>query len=174
MHLIHTAEYHPQKLCLDIRLEILYPYTPSQHWTKYAADREACFLKRHFSKSERLEKTKRKLAELNPGDNVYIQDQTGPTPRKWSKSGVILQSLPHNSFLLKVDGSGRTTRRNRQFLRKFTPFAPTVDAMKNQEARLSASCTPEVSSVSLWSQILDTPLTVASSMLDHSFPSISN
>ena len=30
-------------------------YTHSQHWTKYADDREACFLKRHFSKSERLE-----------------------------------------------------------------------------------------------------------------------
>ena len=145
-------------------------YEPSEHWVKFAADREACFLKRHYSKSERLDNKKRKLAELLPGNNVYVQDQTGKTPRKRTKSGVILESLPHNSFLVKLDGSGHVTRRNRQFLRSFTPFSqPSTSSPLNTTSSMS---TPEISS--LWMDAIDTPLQIASHMLPHSVSSISS
>ena len=62
------------------------------------------------------------LKELSVGDHVYIQDQFGKNPRKWSKSGNVVEIMGHDSYLIKVDGSGKLTRRNRQFLRKFVPF----------------------------------------------------
>ena len=71
---------------------------------------------------EKLVAAPRTLKPLQKGDHVYVQDQTGATPLKWSKSGVILETLPFNSFIIKIDGSGKITKRNRQFLRKFTPF----------------------------------------------------
>ena len=57
---------------------------------------------------------------------MYIQDQTGKTPRKWNKSGLILENQSHDSHLVKVDGSGKVTKRNRQFLRKYQPFFTDV------------------------------------------------
>ena len=38
---------------------------------------------------------------------------------------MVVESLGFDSFLVKLDGSGHLTRRNRQFLRKFTPFLLT-------------------------------------------------
>ena len=56
---------------------------------------------------------------------MAIQDQTGNTPRNWSKTGTFIEVCPHSSYLVRVDGSNRATRRNRQFLRKIIPFSPT-------------------------------------------------
>ena len=96
-------------------------YRPAQAWVDMAAARENSFLARHYAQSEKP-RPQRKLEELRPGDQVYIQDQNGTTPRKWSKSGKVLESLPFNSYLIKLDGSNHLTKRNRQFIRKFSPF----------------------------------------------------
>ena len=56
-----------------------------------AESREHSFLQRHYAQTEKV-KPQRKLSELSVGDQVYIQDQQGPTPRKWSKSGVVVES----------------------------------------------------------------------------------
>ena len=44
-----------------------------------------------------------------------------------TKSGKIIDVKPHNQYLVKVNGSGRITVRNRRFLHKFTPAAMTVN-----------------------------------------------
>ena len=47
----------------------------------------------------------------NPGDapgyQVLIQNQRGPHPTKWDKSGMIVDVKPYDQYLVKVDGSGR-------------------------------------------------------------------
>ena len=91
-------------------------------WEKAAKLREECFVKRHYAKCEDLSNKTRQLPRLIPGDEVYIQDQDGKTPRQWNKSGKVLEVLPHDSYLVRVDGSYRTTKRNRKFLRKYSPF----------------------------------------------------
>ena len=93
-----------------------------KEWSDLSAKREDCFLRRHYAKAEDLSLHSKHLSPLHIGDNVYIQDQSGNTPKKWNKSGTVLECLPHDSFLVKVDGSGNVTKRNRKFLRKFTPF----------------------------------------------------
>ena len=99
-------------------------YRPPKAWRDMAAAREDSFLSRHYAQSEKP-RPQRELKQLHPGDRVYVQEQHGSTPRKWSKSGTILESLPFNSYLVKLDGSCHLTKRNRQFLRKFSPFLET-------------------------------------------------
>ena len=95
-------------------------------WVKAAKLREECFLKRHYAKVEDLSSKAKVLPALIPGDYVYVQDQNGKTPRQWNKSGKVLEVLPHDSYLIRIDGSYTTTRRNRKFLRRFTPFNQAI------------------------------------------------
>ena len=60
----------------------------------------------------------RDLPDLKVGDMVQIQNQYGVDPKRWSKSGKIVEKLDFNQYLVKVDGGGRLTRRNRRFLKK--------------------------------------------------------
>ena len=62
------------------------------------------------------------MPPLLPGDCVAIQNQTGNQPRQWSQTGVVIEAGPHNSYTVSVDGSRTITKRNRQFLRKISPF----------------------------------------------------
>ena len=72
-----------------------------------------------FAEIERsLEKGTRNLPSLDVGDMVQIQNQRGNAPRRWNKSGKIVEKLEFDQYLVKVDGSGRLTRRNRRFLKK--------------------------------------------------------
>ena len=72
-----------------------------------------------FAQMERnLSEGTRNLPSLDIGDLVQIQNQRGNTPRRWNKSGKIVEKLDFDQYLVKVDGSGRLTRRNRRFLKK--------------------------------------------------------
>ena len=100
----------------------LHKFAMKNDWEKAAKRREDCYMKRHYAKCEDLSSKAKSLPKLIPGDLVYVQDQTGKTPKQWNKSGKVLEELPHDSYLISIDGSFQTTRRNRKFLRKFTPF----------------------------------------------------
>merc|ERR1711867_412491 len=60
----------------------------------------------------------RDLPDLEVGDTVQIQNQRRVDPKRWSKSGKIVERLNFGQYLVKVDGGGRLTRRNRRFLKK--------------------------------------------------------
>ena len=96
---------------------------PRATWQEIADKREQAFKKRHYSKCESLNKNTAPLKKLLTGQNVYIQDQAGPNPTRWSKSGTIVEVLPYDSYVVKVHGSNKVTQRNRKFLRAFTPFS---------------------------------------------------
>ena len=68
----------------------------------------------------------RDLPALSPGTRVLIQNQygAGKAAKRWDKSGLVLEDLGYNKYRVKVDGSGRVTDRNRQFLKQFTPVTP--------------------------------------------------
>ena len=69
----------------------------------------------------------KQLPALQVHDVVAIQDQAGHTPRRWSKTGKVVEVLGNDSYMIKVDGSNRTTKRNRQFLRKLGLYQPDKD-----------------------------------------------
>ena len=89
--------------------------------------KEEALRQRYHRTTESLQEHSRPLPPLNVGDRCYIQNQTGNQPKRWNRSGTVIETLGYDSYLMKVDGSGRITKRNRRFLRKFTPPSATIE-----------------------------------------------
>ena len=96
-------------------------YNPHACWNELLDHREKGLAKRVVAMREAWTEHTTKLAPLTVGDKVFLQNQRGPNPRRWDRTGTVLESKPHDQYLVKVDGTGRTTLRNRKFLRKYTP-----------------------------------------------------
>ena len=96
-------------------------YLPHPTWRETLAAREEALRNRHMKTSERLSEHTQVLPPLVIGDSVRIQNQRGPHPTKWDKSGVVIEVKQFDQYIIKVDGSGRVTLRNRKFLRKYVP-----------------------------------------------------
>ena len=99
-----------------------------EEWTRIADKREEAFARRHNIK--RIPETKLKeLPQLDVGDSVQIQNQTGTRSTKWGSTGFITDALPHRQYRVVVDGSRRVTLRNRRFLKKIPPFCRQTEDM---------------------------------------------
>ena len=90
-------------------------------WILTADLREQALARHHQLRHDQLTQHTRELQPLNQGDTVQVQNQTGPHANKWDMSGVIVEVLDHQSYMVKMDGSGRTSKRNRRFLRPIKP-----------------------------------------------------
>ena len=62
-----------------------------------------------------------------------MQNQTGNHPNRWDKRGVVLKVEGNDQYQVLIDGSRRLTRRNRKFLKLFTPFKPGMSGPTYQE-----------------------------------------
>ena len=67
---------------------------------------------------KRLSEHSKSLPNLDVGDRVSIQNQHGHRPTKWDRSGIVVEIRDFDKYVVKVDGSGRLTLRNRRYLRK--------------------------------------------------------
>ena len=97
-------------------------YQPRPEWRINMDQRELALAKRHTKQVELLSEHTKKLHPLKLGDVVLVQNQRGRHPTKWDKSGLIVETLPHDQYKVKMDGSGRVTLRNRRFLKPITPY----------------------------------------------------
>ena len=104
-------------------------YQPHKTWQDTLMAREEALRNRHMRDAERLSEHTRTLPPLHVGDTVRIQNQTGPHPTKWDKTGIIIEVRQFNQYVVRVDGSGRITLRNRKFLRQYTPVVPRAPLM---------------------------------------------
>ena len=102
-------------------------YKPRDQWLHILEKREEALKKRHMKCHKRWSEHTSKLPPLKVGDNVFIQNQVGNHPRRWDTSGTVVEVKQFNQYLVKKDGSGRLTLRNRKFLRKFTPYNKSLD-----------------------------------------------
>lgn len=96
-------------------------YRPHPTWRQTLSAREEALRNRHMRAAERLSEHTKRLPPLVIGDHVRIQNQTGPHPTKWDKTGLVIEVRQFDQYVIRVDGSGRTTLRNRKFLRKYEP-----------------------------------------------------
>ena len=99
-------------------------YEPHPTWRSTLQAREEALRNRHMKLHERLSEHTRPLCPLKVGDTVRIQNQVGPHPTKWDKTGLIVEVKQFDQYVVRVDGSGRVTLRNRKFLRKYAPAVP--------------------------------------------------
>ena len=99
-------------------------YHPHSTWRETLTSREEALRNRHMRAAERLSEHTRPLPPLVVSDCVRVQNQTGPHPTKWDKTGVVVEVRQFDQYVVRVDGSGRVTLRNRRFLRKYLPVVP--------------------------------------------------
>ena len=104
-------------------------------WLMVAEDRERALAKRNIMNMERYNEHTRELPELQVGDSVALQNQTGPRPNKWEKTGVIIEKLPNRQYTIRTDGSRRCTLRNRRFLKKINPVCSDRPLLKIDNAQ---------------------------------------
>ena len=74
---------------------------------------------------EKLDRNCRVLTKLAVGDSVLVQNQVGNYPSRWDITGIVVEVRDNDQYVVRVDGSGRMTLRNRRFLRKITPYSMT-------------------------------------------------
>ena len=99
-------------------------YKPHPSWQITLSAREDALKIRHMKKSEDWITGTKKLPPLKVGDTVWVQNQIGTNPKKWDKTGIIVEVRQFDQYVVKIDGSQRMTLRNRKFLRKLEPFIP--------------------------------------------------
>ena len=64
------------------------------------------------------------LDDLEVGTAVAIQNQTGPNPTKWDKTGNVLENKPNSEVMIEVDRSRRLVRPMETTLKTTTRPAP--------------------------------------------------
>ena len=128
------------------------------HWREAWKLKEEALRTRYVKTVENLSEHARSLAPLRHGDHVMVQNQRGRHPKKWDNSGVVVETKPHDQYVVKISGSGRLTLRNRRFLRLYRqhdlvdsipPIAqPTHDHDPSLELRSQHSSSPQVTLMS--------------------------
>ena len=95
-------------------------------WREAWAAKESALRTRFVKTSEKLNEHAQKLEKLNVGDRCLVQNQTGNYPKRWERTGIIVEAGKYDQYTVKIDGSGRLTVRNRRFLRKFQPASMEI------------------------------------------------
>ena len=72
---------------------------------------------------------------------MYVQNLVGNHPRRWDRTGLVVEVRQFHQYAIRMDGSGRVTLRNRQHLRRFNPFqltpvklVPTLHSLPGMES----------------------------------------
>ena len=127
----------PAEILLGRRLRDALPVMPrmsaltdsnspvATRWQQTWSEREMAMRHRAAHLVDKLDAKAHDLAPLEVGDKVKVQNQTGPSKTRWFRTGTIQEiNLPHDMYHVLMDGSRRTTARNRKFLRKIRTMAP--------------------------------------------------
>ena len=122
----------PAQVLYARQLREAVPCEPSRlrvrkEWLLTREAREKALAKRHEVRGEQWAEHTRGLAPLVVGTTVQVQNQTGPHKNKWDLSGTVVEVLEFEAYTVKMDGSGRLTKRNRKFLRLIVPYKTVLD-----------------------------------------------
>ena len=132
----------PAQILFHRQLRDHLPVHPSHYelhkeWLLSAQQREEALSKRNQDLVARYNQSAHDLPPLTTGTRVYIQCKKQRRAR-WSKTGVVTECLPNRQYYVKVFGSGRTTLRNRRFLKPapitHVPTSPFVSPAFNTPA----------------------------------------
>ena len=101
---------------------------PRQEWVRILDAREKVLSKKHLLSQEKWSKGVRDLGPLAIGQPVMVQNRHGPKSKKWELSGTVVENVGFDSYMVRLDGSGRVSKRRRQFLKAIVPFEnPDLD-----------------------------------------------
>jgi len=66
-------------------------YTPHETWTELLSHRELALARRHSRDHERWNEHTRRLPPPQVGDHVYVQNLIGNHPRRWERTGTVVE-----------------------------------------------------------------------------------
>ena len=95
-------------------------YNPHNTLKELLQHRELALAKRHVAHHQAWSEHTTKLEKLTVGDKVFVQSPVGPNPKRWERTGTIIESKDYDQYVIKIDGTGRSTIRNRKFLRRLS------------------------------------------------------
>ena len=129
----------PSEVVFGRKIKDLLPIKPGSlkmnpEWQKLLENRDLAMARRHAKRGQDLEEHTRKLRQLEVGEVVAVQNQKGNKPTRWDHTGTIVEVRPNDQYVVKVDGSGRLTVRNRKFLK---PIKPVKEALKQLQQELT-------------------------------------
>ena len=119
--------------------------TVRPEWRIAADEREKALRKRHVKCMETYNEHSTDLPELKEDDYVAVQNQDGNHPKRWDRTGRIIEKLPFRQYKVKMDGSNRVTFRNRKFLRKIDPVCsqPLLPKVRAPNSAMGGASTVE-------------------------------
>ena len=117
-------------------------YLPHWTWRETLEAREDALRVRHMRAHERLSEHTRVLPPLAIGNCVRMQNLVGPYPTKWDRTGIVVEVRQFDQYVVRVDGSGRVTLRNRKHLRQYTPHVARASLVNSPSVVPLATTTP--------------------------------
>jgi len=89
-------------------------YRVSEQWSRLLRSRERALQQWGKNASLRHNVSAHDLTPIEPGKRARIQN---PSSRRWDRLGTIVELTAPRQYLVRLDGSGRATIRNRRHLR---------------------------------------------------------
>ena len=93
-----------------------------QGWIKTREEREVALARKHVAGGELWSRGVRNKDHLKIGDIVSVQQMTGRQKGHWILSGTVVDNDGPDSVWIKLDGSGKLTKRGRQHVKLIVPF----------------------------------------------------
>ena len=124
----------------DLLPTLNYKYEPSQEWGLVREYRERAMARRLDRDGARLERYTKGQKSIPVGDTVAVQNQTGRFPKKWDKTGKVVENQDYDKVLVKLDGSGRLTTRNRRFVKKIISPPDLAQTDVRQAQPITSGC----------------------------------
>ncbi|KAK3788809.1 hypothetical protein RRG08_029256 [Elysia crispata] len=79
-------------------------YRPHRTWRETLEARESALRNRHMQNWERWSERTKRLPSLTVGDYVRIQNQIGPYPLKWGKTGRVIENTEEGKKAFEKSG----------------------------------------------------------------------
>ncbi|KAG0714683.1 hypothetical protein GWK47_013620 [Chionoecetes opilio] len=92
-------------------------YEVSERWAWLLRELERAMARSGDSAASRHDQIAHNLEPLTPGLRTRILN---PGSGRWDRAGTVLETTAPRQYLVRLDGSGRTTIRNRRHLRPLT------------------------------------------------------
>lgn len=116
---LHGLDASPAQLLTGRQLRDAIPvessrYFINEQWGRTLRDRERAMIDTSVNSSIRHDQHAHSLTPLRPGQRARIQN---PSSGRWDRVGTVLELSAPRQYLLRLDGSGRASIRNRRHLR---------------------------------------------------------
>ena len=110
-------------------------YKVNCNWRKTLREREVKLAEAH-KEVIRKNGAHKTLPPISTGARVWVQNQAS---LKWDRSGIITEALGNRQYTVRLDGSGRLSRRNRKHLKLISEPAPANTTTSNDTTGTAAA-----------------------------------